>query len=247
MSDLFLGQSMSYRGKFQYDAGGAYTFTLPFQADKIAVYNYTSWSDIGAEPCSVWFRGMPAGDAMQWQVIADNGATSGENLLLETTNGFTTANTGGGATAYRASITAVSKEDPCLVTTSAVHGYTTGQLVRITDLGPVGPNATDRGMDELDGNRYKIVVTTTTKFSLQDPVTGVDIDSSAFVTYVTGGNVVLETRLLSNPAAQDYLPVVYKLTFGTAVFGGSSDDDIFYFEAFKYGQVEDLGDLASLR
>ena len=247
MTDLFLGQTCSYARYFEYDGAGAYTFTLPWQADKVQVYNYTSWSDVGAEPCSVWFRGMPAGDALQWQVIADNGVTATENLLLETTNGFTVADTSGGVTAYRANISAVTQADPCVVTTSAAHGYSTGQIVRITDLGDVGPNATDRGMDEINNKRYKIVVINTTSFSLQDPVSGDDIDSSSYTAYVSGGRVVLETRLLNNPEAYAYEPVVYKLTFGSAIFGGASDGDVFYFEAFKYGDYGDLGDLANLR
>lgn len=246
MSDLFQGQTMSYRAKFEFDTATAFTFTFPFQPDKIQVWNYTSWADTGAEATSVWFRDMPAGDAMQWQrIIADGG--SAPNLLLETTNGFTEANTAGGVTAYRASISAVSKADPCVVTTSAAHGYSTGQIVRITDLGDVGPNATDRGMNELDGNRYKIVVLTTTTFSLQDPVSGEDIDSTNYTTYVSGGNVVLETRVIGDPEAYAYEPVVYKVTFGTAIFGGWSDGDICYIEAWKFGESVDLGDLAALR
>lgn len=246
MSDLFEGQTMTYGAKFEFDTATAFSFTLPFQADKVMVYNYTSFGDTGAEPVSVWYRGMPAGDAMQWQrIIADGG--SAPNLLLETTNGFTEANTAGGAPAYRASISAVSKADPCVVTTSAVHGYSTGQIVRITDLGDVGPNATARGMEQLNNNRYKIVVLSTTTFSLQDPVSGDDIDSTAFTTWVAGGNVVLETRVINDPAAYVYNDVVYKLTFGTAIFGGATDGDIFYFEAIKFGQYVDLGDLANLR
>lgn len=245
MSDLFEGRTMSYRGEFEYDAAGAFTFTLPFQGDKVQVYNYTSWGDTGAEPTSIWFRGMPAGDALQWQrIIADGGSAS--NLLLETANGFTVADTAGGPTAYRASISGVTAADPCVITTGT-HGYSTGQIVRITDLGPSGPVATDRGMDELNNNRYKIVVINATSFSLQDPVSGDAIDSTSFVAYVSGGNVVLETRVLTDPAAYNFLPVVYKLTFGTSIFGGASDGDIFYFEAIKYGEVVDLGDLADLR
>lgn len=246
MSDLFEGQTMTYARQFTYDAGGAFTFTLPFQADKVQVWNYTSFADTGAEPVSVWFRGMPAGDAMQWQrIIADGGAAG--NLLLETTNGFTTADTSGGTTAYRALISGVTKADPCVVSTSSVHGYSTGQIIRVTDLGPVGPNAADRGMDELNNKRFKIIVINTTSFSLLDVISGEPIDSTSFTTWVSGGRVVLETRELSNPEAYDYLPIVYKLTFGTAIFGGASDEDIFYFEAIKFGDYGDLGDLAALR
>jgi hypothetical protein len=246
MTDLFLGQTCSYATTFEYDAGGAYTFTFPWQPDKVAVYNYTSWADTGAEPASIWFRGMPAGDALQWQRIIADGGSAG-NLLLETTNGFTQANTTGGVTAYRADISGVTQADPCVITTSAAHGYSTGQIVRITDLGDVGPNATARGMNQLNNNRYKIVVLTTTTFSLQDPVSGEDIDSSAYTAYVSGGRVVLETRVIGDPEAYAYLDVVYRLTLGTAVFGGASDGDIFYMEALKYGEWEDLGDLANLR
>lgn len=246
MTDLFLGQTCSYGSTFEYDAGGAYTYTFPWQPDKVVVHNYTSWADTGAEPVSIWFRGMPAGDAMQWQRIIADGGSAG-NMLLETTNGFTQANTTGGVTAYRADISGVTAADPCVVTTSAAHGYSTGQIVRITDLGDVGPNATDRGMNQLDGNRYKIVVLSTTTFSLQDPVSGEDIDSSAYTAYVSGGRVVLETRVIGDPEAYAYLDVVYRLTLGTAVFGGASDGDIFYLEAFKYGEYVDLGDLANLR
>lgn len=247
MSDLFLGQTCTYGATFEYDGAGAYTFTLPWQADKVEVYNYTSWSDTGAEPCSVWFRGMPAGDALQWQCIVDNGSATADNLVLETTNGFTTADTAGGVTSYRSDISAVSQADPCAVTTSSAHGYSTGQIVRITDLGNVGPNATARGMDQINNNRYKIVVTGSTTFTLQDPISGEDIDSTSFTAYVSGGSVVLETRVLNDPEAYAWLPVVYKLTFGSAIFGGASDGDIFYFNAIKFGQFEDLGDIANLR
>lgn len=246
MTDLFLGRTCSYARYFEYDGAGAYTFTLPWQADKVQVYNYTSWGDTGAEPLSTWFRGMPAGDALQVQrIIADGG--SAPNLLLETTNGFTVADTSGGVTSYRSDISAVSQADPCVVTTSAAHGYSTGQIVRITDLGDVGPNAADRGMDEINNKRFKIVVIDTTNFSLQDPVTGEAIDSTSYTAYVSGGSVVLETRLLNDPEAYAYEPIVYKLTFGSAIFGGAADGDIFYFEAWKYGDYGDLGDLANLR
>lgn len=245
MSDLFEGQTMSYLGKFVDDGAGAYTFTIPFEPDSLEVFNYTDAGVDLSKPISFWFKGFPAGDAIQLQKIDNDGGGDGASILLEATNGVTVANTAGGAPAYRASISGVSKADPCVVTTSAAHGYSTGQIVRITDLGNVGPNATARGMDELNNNRYKIVVINTTSFSLQDPVSGDDIDSSAFTTWVSGGNVVLETRVISDPEAYVYDPVVYKLTMGTAVLG--SDSDVFYFRCFKYGQVEDLGDLANLR
>lgn len=245
MSDLFEGQTMSYLGKFVDDGAGAFTFTIPFEPDSLEVYNYTDAGVDLSKPISIWFKGFPAGDAIQLQKMDNDGGGDAASILLETTDGVTVANTAGGAPAYRALISAVSKADPCVVTTSAAHGYSTGQIVRITDLGPVGPNAADRGMQELDGNRYKIVVVNSTSFSLQDPVSGEAIDSTNFTTWVSGGRVVLETRVINDPEAYVYDPIVYKLTMGTAVLG--ADSDVFYFRCFKYGQVDSLGDLADLR
>lgn len=247
MSDLFQGQTMTYAASFEFDTATAFTFTLPFQADKVEVYNYTSWADTAGLPFNIWIRGMPDGDALQWQGIVDNGGSTDKNMLLETTNGFTVADTSGGPTSYQSSISAVSQADPCVVTTSAVHGYSSGQLVRITDLGNVGPSATARGMNQIDGKRFKIVVIDTTNFSLQDPISGDAIDSTAFTTWVSGGFVTLESRSLGDPEAFDYLPIVYKLTFGTSIWTGATDGDLFYFVATKFGEFAGLGDLADLR
>jgi len=247
MSDLFQGQTMTYRASFQYDAGGAITLTLPFKADKVQLWNYTSFGDVGAEPTSVWFRGMPGGDALQWQVIEDDGTTGGQNMVLETTNGFTEADIEAQVTAYRANISAITQANPGVITTSAAHGYSTGQIVRITDLGNVGSNAAARGMDQLNNNRYKVVVLSSTTFSLQDVLTGEDIDTTSYTAYVSGGRVVLETRVIGDPEAYAYNAPVYRLTLGSSIFGGASDNDVFYLEAIKYGQIEDLGYLANLR
>ena len=90
-----------------------------------------------------------------------------------------------GQTAYRADITGISSADPCEVTTSAAHEYSTGDFVRLTDLNGAMP--VHRGEDQLNNKRYKIVVTDTDKFTLKDPITFEDIDSTAFTPYVTGG------------------------------------------------------------
>lgn len=237
MSDLFRGQTMTYGAKYIAD-GAAHTFTLPFQPDHIAVFNYTQAGTDLKKPISYWFRGFPAGDAIQITKMENDGGDDASSVVQETTNGFTEANTAGGATAYRASISAVSKADPCVVTTSAAHGYATGDIVRITQLGDAG--AVDYGMDELNNRRFKIVVLTSTTFSLQDPVSGEDIDSTSFTTYVSGGKVNLETRVDTTEFA--YAPVIYKVTFGSAVAG--DDSDVVYFYAIKFGEYEDIGDIA---
>lgn len=254
MSDLFRGQSMSEA--FQLISGGAaYTLQLNFQADKVVFNNLTQWTNsAGGLPVSVWFRGQTdAAEAYQWQVI-DSAAAQSFNFLNPQTNGFTVADTSGGVASVRASISGATQADPVVITTSAAHGFQSGQIVRITDLGSDMPTA--RGMDELNNNRYKITVLTTTTFSLQDPVTGEDVDGSGYVAYVSGGSVVLESHVLTlnnpqvapysasspyNPNEFAYDPVSYRLTAGTSVMG--ADGDVFLVEAYKWGELTNLGDI----
>jgi hypothetical protein len=254
MSDLFRGQTCSEAYKF-ISAGTAHTFTFNFQPDKVTFYNLTDWaSTAGNLPISVWFRSQTtAAHAFQQKVI-DSAAAQSFNFVDQATNGFTVADTSGGVASSHSNISAISQADPCVVTTSAAHGLQTNQIIRITDLGSEMPTA--RGMDELDGNRYRIVVLSTTTFSLKDPISDDAIDSSGFVAYVSGGQVTLESHVISlnnpqvtpysssnpyNPNVFSYDPIEYKLTAGTSVMG--SDSDVFLIEVLKYGQVIDLGDL----
>ncbi len=220
MADLFQGQTMTYGAEYEADAG-AETFTIPFQPDRIMINNYT------APVTWIWYRGMPAGDA-----ISVDGGTK------ITDDGFTVADTAGGVTSFQGIISAISKGDPCVVTTSPAHGYATGDLVRLSDLSDLG--AVDRGMDQLNNLRFRITVLTSTTFSLQDPITGDDIDSLAFDTYVSGGFSTLESR--TGDEKYKFDGIVYKVTFGTSVSG--ADGDQVFFEAIKFGQYPNLGDIA---
>ena len=254
MSDLFLGQTCTEAYKF-ISAGTAHTFTYNFQPDLVIFNNLTKWTATAAgAPRSFWFRDQTtAAHAFQQQVI-DSAAAASFNFLDTTTNGFTVADTSGGQATSHAAISAISKTDPCVVT-HGTYTFQTNQIVRLTDLGQVTA-ATDRGMGQVNNNRYRIVVTGATTFSLKDPVTGEAIDSSAFTTYVSGGRVVLESHVLSlnNPQVSPYSstspyspnpyiydPITYQLTAGTSVMG--SDSDVFLMEAHKWGNFEDLGDL----
>lgn len=255
MSDLFQGQTMSELYKF-ISAGTAHTFAFNFQPDKVVFNNLSDWVATAAGlPISVWFRGQTAtGDAFQ-QVVIDSAAGASFNFKTEATNGFTVADTAGGQASSHATISAISAADPCVVTHSAFT-FQTNQIVRLTDLGQIGPGITAHGMDELNNNRYRIVVVDSTHFSLKDVITGEPIDSTAFVTYVSGGRICLETHVISlnNPQVSPYSdtnpydpnpfkydPITYQLTAGSAVMG--SDGDIFNIEVWKFGQVIDLGDL----
>ncbi len=98
-----------------------------------------------------------------------------------------------GQAAFRALISAVSKAIQCQVTTTEVHGYSTGDSIRITDIGNMMP--TKRGMVQINGDQFVIFVDSTTTFLLRDPVTMDYIDSTDYQTYVSGGRVNLENTI----------------------------------------------------
>ncbi len=96
---------------------------------------------------------------------------------------FGTVNT---QASHRANITNITNALPCAVTTATDHGFSTFDFVRLTDLNGVMP--VPRGTDPLNNYRYRIIVTSTTSFTLQDPITHVPIDSTLYTPYVTGGS-----------------------------------------------------------
>lgn len=239
MSDLFEGQTMTELFTAE-SAGAAYTLTMNFDADMVEVYNLTDWTSTAAGiPYAVWFKDLTtAAYSYKQQVISADGG-SAFNFVQGTTNGFTPANTSGGVTEYRTAITGITQADPCVVT-AVGHGMATGWEVRITDLGPEMPTA--RGMDDLNNNRYSITVLTADTFSLQDVITGEDIDSSAYTAYVEGGSVIGISRTQALSSAFAYDPITYKLTIGTDVIGANGE--ILAIKCTKFGQVTALGDLA---
>ncbi len=253
MSDLHWGETMTEAFQFV-SAGSAHTFVFDFPPDMVIFNNLSAWKATAAGvPRSFWFRDQTtAAHAFQEQVI-DSSAGASFNFLDTATNGFTVADLPGGCPAFRALISGVSKADPCVITTVANHGFQTNQIVRITDLGDVG--VSDRGMSQLNNNRYGIVVLSPTTFSIYDVTTGEPIDSTAYTTWVSGGRVDLESRVISlnNPQQFPYAvtpyvpnpfkydPITYQLLAGTAVMG--SNGDVFLMEVFKWGQLTDLGQL----
>ena len=73
-------------------------------------------------------------------------------------------------------ISAITKANPAVVTANS-HGYSNGDEVVITAVG---------GMTEVNGKRFLVADKTTNTFELQDK-DGVDINSSSFTTYTSGG------------------------------------------------------------
>lgn len=98
-----------------------------------------------------------------------------------------------GQISRRANISNISNALPCEVTTSAAHGYSTHDFVRLTDLN--GSMPVPRGEDPLNNYKFRIIVTSTTTFTLQDPITHDPIDSLLYTPYVEGGycNLVEDT------------------------------------------------------
>ncbi len=76
-------------------------------------------------------------------------------------------------------VTGATKADPCVVTTDT-HGFSNGDKVDFNDV---------VGMTELNGKRYTIANKTATTFELTDQYSGVDIDSTGFTEYESGGEV----------------------------------------------------------
>ena len=85
-------------------------------------------------------------------------------------------------------ITAISKAAVAEVTTDGEHGLETGDLIEIMD----------SDMTEVNGNEYgstmfEIKVTAPTTFTLVNPNTGEDVNSSAYVVEGTEGSVFKRT------------------------------------------------------
>lgn len=79
-------------------------------------------------------------------------------------------------------VSGATKADPCVITTSAAHGLASGDQVYMTGVG---------GMTQLNGRTFNITVLSTTTFSLQtlNGAAGVDIDSTGYTTFTSGGSV----------------------------------------------------------
>jgi hypothetical protein len=74
-------------------------------------------------------------------------------------------------------ITAITEANPGVVTAVA-HGYVAGEEVFIDDV---------VGMVELNGRRFTVGTTTTDTFQLKDQVTGANVDTTGYTTYVSDG------------------------------------------------------------
>lgn len=84
-------------------------------------------------------------------------------------------------------ITAITKANPGVVTTSAAHGLANGNIVIIRGV---------KGMTEVNQIKYKVANKTGDTFELTDPDTDDDVDTSGYTTYISGGEARLCTTTL---------------------------------------------------
>ena len=80
-------------------------------------------------------------------------------------------------------ISAATQTKPCAITTTGSHNLTTGQTVTISGVS---------GMTQLNGVKFRIVVTGTNTLTLEDP-RGYPIDATAYTAYVSGGMITATT------------------------------------------------------
>jgi hypothetical protein len=216
--------TLSYGG-YLTSGGNAYNIVLPFQADQFEWWRYTAYGSAGTIASGVWLRDMPAGANLEIQAIADNGVTGKLDTVLETTNGITINNVLATFPNEHAVITGISIATPGVVTTSANHGYVSGQRVVITKVvGSVGQYVNDQ--------TFVVKVLSATTFGLYD-VYGAPVPTLG--TYTSGG----QSTLTGPDLAIQNAPTKYQLTLGTAVMGSASD--VIYFRATKMNSYYNLG------
>lgn len=226
----------SYGGYLQ-SGGVAYNLTLPFFPDKFEWYNYTKFGTNTNNIQGVWYRDMPAGDAL----IVARGTTD-LTSTLETTNGITNASTAGGFYNEHLVITNITTATPGVVTTSANHNLSDNDRVVLTKI--IGTAAA-----QLNNNTYVVRVLSATTFALYD-VYGIPV--TVVGAYSSSGQVTKIGPLLGDPtqpvspayphkAIIDYPPTAI-LTLGSAIMG--ADNDVIYFTAWQFNNYVNRGDVA---
>jgi hypothetical protein len=141
------------------------------------VYQYGSSGKV----TQTWFMTMD-NKKNAYLAYNSNWATNGETYV--STNGgaydvgFLKINAASTGTAVNPAITGITKAIPAVVTSTA-HGFADGDIVFISGVG---------GMTEVNGNYYKVANKAANTFQLTSTA-GVNIDSSNFTTYTSGGTV----------------------------------------------------------
>jgi hypothetical protein len=109
---------------------------------------------------------------------SSHGFVGGDRVFIESVGGMTEVNDRTfellDIVDIEASITAITKANPAVVTTSAAHGLSNGDIVYLSGVG---------GMSQVNNLRFTVAGVTSTTFQLSG------INSSAYTTYTSGGLV----------------------------------------------------------
>lgn len=230
MSNLYQFSNVTNSAVRKLVSGGvAYTMELPFHPDYIMWCNYTKYGTDTNNAQAFWFRGMPAGDALVGVCMQNDGASDQYSFKLETTNGFTEADSGPGFTDEHVTITGITTADPGVVT-AAAHGLSNDDRLIITKLtGNIGK--------ELNNSVYVAKNVTTNTFELYD-VNGNSVSVAG--TYAASGGQV---NKIPARGGIENAGVTYQVTLGTAVMG--ADGDQLYVFAAQVNDYLDLGDIGA--
>ena len=119
-------------------------------------------------------KGGAAGRVLKFDF---NGASP---YTTEWTNGFLRFRFGTAlaTTNDRQTIAAISAADPAVIQTAAAHGWSSGNTIL--------PSAGATSIPLLDNRQFTITVVDSTHFSLQDAVTGANIDGSTLGSFLSG-------------------------------------------------------------
>ena len=96
-------------------------------------------------------------------------------------------------------ITGITQANPAVVTTGT-HGYDSGQEVFISGV---------VGMTQVNNKRFNITVLSGTTFSLQDQVTDVDINSTAFTAYSSAGTADIIFEIVTPYLEAELFEITY--------------------------------------
>jgi hypothetical protein len=111
-------------------------------------------------------------------------------------------------------ISAATKANPVVITTSASHGYSNGDEVYIDSAG---------GMTEINGRNYLVANVTSTTFELTD-LFGNNINGTSFTTYTSGGTVNEIYEIASPYAEADLFDVRFAQSADTMYLVHPSHD-----------------------
>ncbi|MGB0684756.1 MAG: hypothetical protein ACPGQD_00995 [Planctomycetota bacterium] len=166
-------------------------------------------------------RGVASDGTIRWQYETSNhgiaritavDADGGDKATIEVLTQFPETVAIGAAAGATDTISTISQANPCVVTTSAAHGLSDGNVIYITSAG---------GMDEIEGRFFQVNNASGSTFELQT-LAGGDVDSTSFTAHSSGGTVTLHGgRTLTGDsttyAASKFPSVLWKM----GAFGGS--------------------------